>query len=260
MTNITQCPFCSTVTELYWPAVKVWKCSRCGLLFRNPLPSQKELTDLYEKSWSNPYEYTDETGGINPDLARIYTSKLAKSLGKKDFTGSKILDFGAGRGEMLTAFAKLGADVFGIEPFGYEYLEKRGFTAFRTLDELPKQLAFDGVVMEDVLEHIITPWNELKRLKEHLTGCGWIFISTPNASGFSAKAFRSKWPEAVKLGHLYFFTPSSLETLLANCAYARCRRLRWFIRYSKNPIHEFIHYSLQAFYLDGELKYLVHIS
>ena len=52
--------------------------------------------------------------------SRIYARKLAETLGRKDFAGLKLCDFGAGRGSMATALIELNADVYAIEPFGYE--------------------------------------------------------------------------------------------------------------------------------------------
>src|SRR5205823_4085133 len=150
---------------------------------RHPLPSEKDLAKIYQKSWLDPYEYRSETGGTDLDLARTYVRRLANSLGFKDFSGLKILDFGAGRGAMLTALKELGADVCAIEPFGYQFLENKGFITFRTLDEIPVGIIFDGIVAIDVIEHLYAPWNELRRFLEILKDSGWVYISTVNAGG-----------------------------------------------------------------------------
>jgi len=254
--NLLQCSFCCGTVRPYWRDVKVWKCSSCGLLLRHPLPSEQDLAKLYQKSWSDPYKHRSETGGQDLDLARTYAGRLASSLGLKDFSGLKILDFGAGRGAMLTALAELGADVYAIEPFGYQFLASKGFSTFRTLDEIPEGVIFDGIVTIDVIEHLYAPWNELRRFSEILKDSGWVYIATPNACGLNAKIFRSGWQEVLKPGHLIFFTPCSLEAVLTYCGMTRSRRLRWFIKYSDNPIRALLHYFLQALYLGGELNYL----
>jgi hypothetical protein len=157
---------------------------------------------------------------------------------------------------MLTALEELGADVCAIEPFGYEFLKSGGFRTFRTLDEIPKGVIFDGIVAIDVIEHLYAPWNELQRFSELLKTSGWVYIATPNAYGLNAKVFRSGWREVLKPGHLVFFTPCSLETVLKNCGLIRYRQLRWFIKYSDDPFHTVLHYFLQALDLGGELSYL----
>ncbi len=254
--NSSQCSFCHGTMRLYWREVNVWKCSSCGLLSRHPLPSEKDLAKLYQKSWSDPYEHTSETGGKDLDLARNYARRLASSVGFKDFSGLKILDFGAGRGAMLTALEELGADVYAVEPFGYQFLESRGFVTFRTLDEIPEGVVFDGIVAIDVMEHLYAPWNELRRFSQILKDSGWVYIATPNACGLNAKIFRSGWQEVLKPGHLIFFTPRSLQAVLTRCGMRRSRRLRWFIKYNDNPVRTLLHYFLQTLGLGGELSYL----
>ena len=161
---------------------------------------------------------------------------------------------------MLTALAELGADVYGIEPFGYEFLESQGFKAFRALEDLPEGLLFNGIITIDVIEHLTVPWNEIRRLKKILAESGWIHIATLNSDGLNAKIYRSKWREALKPGHLFFFSPHSLKAILGASGFTRCHRLRWFIQCSKNPIRKLVHFLLQALYLDGELLYLVYKS
>jgi len=157
---------------------------------------------------------------------------------------------------MLAALAYLGADVYAIESFGSHFLRERGYKVFRTLDEIPKGLLFDGIVTIDVLEHLTTPWNELKRFMEICKTNSFVYIATPNVGGLNARIYGSRWREALNPSHLVLFTPRSLEQVLASCGYKRYRRLRWFIRYSRNPALLLLRYPLQASRLDGELRYL----
>lgn len=254
--DLIPCPFCQALASPHWRAVSFWRCSRCGLLFRNPQPSEASIAQLYEESWSDPQRHTNETGGTDLDLARIYARKLAGSLGRNDFGGLRILDHGAGRGSMLTALEELGAEVHALEPFGGEYLRQQGFRTFRNVDELPEGLSFDGIVSIDVIEHLAMPWSELTRFKSILTETGWVYIATPNANGLNARLFGSEWREALKAGHLVFFTPRSLGLALRHCGYTCHRRLKWFFGYSRSYIRTGRDYLLQSLRLDGELRYL----
>jgi hypothetical protein len=60
--NSLQCPFSHDTARLHWPAVHISRYSSSGLLFRHPPPPQEDLVKLYQKSWSDPYEHTSETG------------------------------------------------------------------------------------------------------------------------------------------------------------------------------------------------------
>lgn len=254
------CPYCKGSTTTHWKSLNFWRCSSCSLIFRYPLPDENSVVDLYEKSWTSPSENRSETGGTSLALARTYVRKLADTLELKDFSGLRLLDFGAGRGDTMTALSELGADMYGVEPFGYDNLKNQGFQVFRTLDEIPENLTFDGIYTRDVIEHLRTPWVEIQKFKDLLVENGFIYVATPNASSLSAKIYGEKWREAVRAGHLLLFTPSCLETVLGLSGYKKYERLKWFIQYSENPLRSILQYTLKTFHIDGELHYLVRKS
>lgn len=254
-----RCPFCSSTTiAVHWKTANIWRCSSCNLLFRNPLKLQQEIFELYKNSWLNPGMFKNMTGGTNLRLARIYAQNLASSLGLRNFVGLKILDFGAGRGDMLTVLSELGADVYGIEPFGYDYLKNRDFKLFHTLEEVPEGFLFDGVLMIDVIEHLMTPWDTIMKLYRLLSDNGWFYIATPNANSLNARLFMSHWMELRNPSHIYFFTSSSIEGMIFYFHSFQYKRLRWLIEYKNNFLQNLPRFLLGFFKLDGELSYLLH--
>lgn len=254
------CPYCEGGTSALWESLNFWKCSSCSLIFRYPLPNESYIVELYEKSWTSPSECRSETGGTELSLARSYVRKLAEALELTDFKGLRILDFGAGRGDALTAFSELGADVYGVEPFGYQGLVDRGFKMFRTLDEIPERFTFDGIITMDVVEHLWYPWEEISRFNPMLNQGGFIYISTPNADSLRARIQGEKWREALRPGHFVLFTSDTLEMVLDRTGYKNRKRLRWYINYNKNNLHNLLGYLLQTAHIDGELRYLIRKS
>lgn len=254
------CPYCNGETVIHWESLSFWKCLSCSLVFRFPLPDGHSVVELYEDSWNAPFENRSETGGTSLDLAVVYARKLADTLELKDFKGLRILDFGAGRGDAMTALSRLGADVYGVEPFGYEDLVERGFKMFRYLDDIPEGMTFDGIITMDVVEHLTTPWVELKGLNSLLNKDGFLYISTPNADSLRAVVEREKWREALRPGHFVLFNQNSLENMLAGLEFKNIKRLRWYLKYNENKIHNFLGYMLQTVGIDGELRYLIRKS
>lgn len=248
------CGLCGGNTSLFWKPSGILKCRSCGLLCREVTPSQEALAELYGAGWADPAHNESETGGTDLALARKFANRLARSLSLESFAGLKLLDFGAGTGAMLGALAELGAEVHGVEPFGYEYLRHRDFHVYRSLDEIPAGIVFDGVITMNVIEHIPRPWEAITGLRQKLKPGGWLLVSSPNSDGLNARLHRSNWREAKKAGHLLLFNPSSLELLLRRCGYHGCRRLHWLLPYGNGlAIRD---YCLQSLWLDGELKYL----
>src|SRR5688572_6235491 len=80
--QFTSCQLCKSqrISPLF-ETVKVWKCSSCGLIFRNPQPTDEELFRLYNESYRPEKIATHSTrmAGTTLDLARYYVQCLAKT-------------------------------------------------------------------------------------------------------------------------------------------------------------------------------------
>jgi glycosyltransferase involved in cell wall biosynthesis len=253
--RVTCCPLCRSA-NLAREVGAFRKCVDCGLLFRDPMPALRDLDALYNSSWLSPHEHSNETGGTTPELAEAYAEQIIRSLHRRNLNGLKILEYGAGRGELLTALSKRGADVYALEPYGRDYLQQRGFQAFERIEDLAAGLTFDGIVTVDVVEHEFAAWEILRRFQHLLTDKGWLFISTPNPEGLNARLFGGQWREAKKPGHLLFFPPKTLERVLQTAGFVRARRLRWNIPYGNSLFTRVKDFVLSRLSLDGELRYL----
>lgn len=249
-----RCALCGGILAVHWAALRVMRCGGCGLLTRHPLPTQAQLAELYRRAWTRPEASLDETGGTDLALGRTYSRKLAQDLGMEDFGGLKLLDFGAGGGAMAQALSELGAEVYAVEPFGYAQLALRGVRAFASIEEVPAQVCFDGAVAIDVVEHLPTPWVELRHIKERLSPGGWLYLATPNAAGLNARINGARWREARKEAHLLFLTPRALERILREAGFGRWRRLHWLVRYKGRWAVRCWRPVLQLLGWDGELR------
>jgi 2-polyprenyl-3-methyl-5-hydroxy-6-metoxy-1,4-benzoquinol methylase len=216
----------------------------------------RDLQSLYGQSWTAPMENISETGATTRTLGEEYAKRLAGSLGRADLKGLKILEHGAGRGEFLRALERLGAEVYALEPYGKSYLEQEGIRAYSSLDELPSDLRFDGIVSIDVVEHEIAAWTVLRRLNALLRPGGWLYVATPNPTGLNARVFGSNWREARKPGHLLFFEPKTLRRVLRDAGFSHSQRLRWIVPYQKSLLTRLKDSILTLAGLDGELRYL----
>lgn len=139
-----------------------------------------------------------------------------------------ILEIGCGNGR----FGALVKQRDGCRYTGVELMEDAAIEARTRLDEvlttnierdaLPfEPHSFDGLVCNDVLEHLVDPWTVLRSLVRHLKPGGFVVVSLPNVR-FSEVVkdlvFRKRWTYTdqgvLDRTHVRFFTEASVRELL----------------------------------------------
>lgn len=211
---------------------------------------------MYEAAWTAPEKNPRETGVGDDANAVRYVKKLTAVLGADSLRDRRVLDFGAGRGALMRALAGQGAMSFGIEPFGYERLHRLGFPVWRTIQDVPPSVTFDAIVSIDVIEHLPAPWKQLSALRRLLRPGGWLFVATPNPQGVNALLTGQHWREALKPGHLLFFTSIGLESVLLRTGFERYDRLRVESAGLSGFGRRLLNRALVKARRDGELCYL----
>lgn len=97
-----------------------------------------------------------------------------------------ILEIGCAEGNFLNQVKGSGAELWGVEPdkkaariAGTKYFKVLNGTLEEALEELPDKY-FEAVILNDVLEHMLHPDDNLRKLKSKLTSSGQIVASVPN--------------------------------------------------------------------------------
>jgi cyclopropane fatty-acyl-phospholipid synthase-like methyltransferase len=169
------------------------------------------------------------------------------------------LDFGAGRGELVSALSEQGANCCAVDPFGADHLTAQRIEAYRSIEELPSGSVFDGILAVDVLEHLSRPWTALHGLRQLLRKGGWLYVATPNPACVSALVRRARWADARNLSHLMLFKPGVLKDMLHDAGFERVMRLRWFVPHWQSTSRRWLGYALQGISMDGVLRYLARL-
>ncbi len=201
----------------------VARCSGCGVMMLEPMPSEKEIRSWYvagsyyggdpRSGYDDSYferieiRYNDKNSWPYSLLAR------AARLGGREGPG-RLLDVGCGGGLFAACAKRVGWDVQGLDPnpaaveaaarYGVSVrtvtIEESGFDAN----------TFDIIYSNDVIEHVLNPikaFNEIDRL---LAPKGVLILSTPN--GDRALLRRKRWGGfQSSLEHLWYFNKRSLK-------------------------------------------------
>jgi SAM-dependent methyltransferase len=146
----------------------------------------------------------------------------------------RFLDFGCGVGAGILALCRQG---FPYETFATDfsvgtlaYLSSQGVRAAEGLDGMPDATEIDAVVLSDVLEHVSNPAFLIEQIASRTANRGVIWISVPNFIDWRMRAAIKQ----VKSGgsvvkdlnpweHLSYFSPSSLDVLMAKQGFRRVR-------------------------------------
>jgi 2-polyprenyl-3-methyl-5-hydroxy-6-metoxy-1,4-benzoquinol methylase len=139
---------------------------------------------------------------------------------------SKVLEIGCNDGS-FRQYIKNDCEYWGVEPFERaakiaEPKMDKILTDFyeNVKNEIPDNY-FDLVVANDVIEHMMQPWDFLESIKEKMTANACLVLSVPNVRHFPhlkellfEKDWKYKDMGILDITHLRFFTKKSIVCLL----------------------------------------------
>ena len=219
------------------------RCVQCGLVQRNPQPVKEEIIERYSKTFGKDYlgyELENEAAFLKlQQLAlqdagfdkiekkaflRTKDSACADNAGNADSVGiaPSVLDIGCATGALLASLRDCGWRVTGVEISpGAEYARKERGLDVRNipLEEIkfPNE-SFNVILASHLVEHLNDPRSFFTEVHRILKKDGFIFITTPNISGFQALMFGGHWRSAI-FDHLYLFSKRTLLKMLKTCGF-----------------------------------------
>lgn len=225
--RLNKCPLCKSGLFLNLSIVKdfsitqeefvICKCSKCNLKFTNPRPDQDTIGSYYKSD-----NYISHSNKSNNPINFLYKlvrkitlrqkiSLLARYLPKNP----KLLDFGCGTGFLLNAAQKKGWSTVGIETDvdARKLAKAKNLTVLSKLDQLDKDLKFDGITLFHALEHVHELRKTFKHLKKLLKAKGVLFLALPNNNSYDADIYKEHWAAYDVPRHLYHFDQETVALL-----------------------------------------------
>ena len=229
------------------------KCSNCGAISYKKLPSQTDLELIYASAWMEPsVKAAFAVGTTDSNIS----SSLLDAVGWNKSDGLS-LDYGAGLGLLSSQIVARGGRVLALEPHGQEGLCRDASTVtwVKSVDEIPLGTKFDWVFLIEVIEHMLDPVSELKKIRNLMHSGGKLFITTPNARGWRAKKDGFKWREAQNPTHIFLFTKLSLVQCLFEAGFEKSLRINKSVDYGKKGIFRLALSMSQKLGIDGGLRF-----
>lgn len=112
----------------------------------------------------------------------------------------RVLDIGCGIGDFLRYRPNtVGVDV---NPLLVEHCRRHGLEAYTIAGRPPMAFgdqSFDGVVLDNVLEHLEQPGPMLEEIRRLLTPLGRLIVGVPGVKGFAADPDHKRFYDAARL-------------------------------------------------------------
>lgn len=142
--------------------------------------------------------------------------------------GARLLDIGCARGFLMGKLERQNWDVSGIEPHTEDAAIARaaGFSVLNCSveDALSNTTeSYRGVVIADVLEHLVDPKGTLMACRSLIDSNGFIVISVPNIAHVSVQIqlllgrFNYSDSGILDRTHLHFYTKKTIVELVEKC-------------------------------------------
>lgn len=193
-------------------------CYECSHIYLAGAPTDSALGDLYTNFYPRK--------SYNLDNFRAYKKGVflqnwlvgGKSSACQSVTsGSRVLDIGCGYGETLAYMESAGCDVYGIDADRNveQVAKKYGFKIHIGVfnNSIYEKDFFDFVSMNQVIEHIPNIKETFAAISKILKSGGYCVMSTPNANGWGAKLFGSRWLNWHAPYHQQFLSKKSIQIL-----------------------------------------------
>lgn len=192
------------------------ECERCKTYYVSPSPSEAQLAKFYET-------YENEHRAATPlkpmEALRSYELllpyddiRIAKLSSLVDLKDKSVLDVGFGRGQFLYLLKKMGCYPYGTEldPSAVSFCKTMGLenVYFGSVSDLPKDIQFDIISMNDLIEHPLEPVKLIEKVSKYLKPGGFLLLWTPNGSA----CIKEEQPTTfrVDLEHMQYFTTNSI--------------------------------------------------
>ena len=201
------------------------RCLRCGFVYQNPRPSQRELFKAYQTYLPEGEEEIEAWGRMVEPVFRAGADLIERSMPR-----GRLLDVGTGYGFFLALMQSRGWEVMGLEvsPTGAQYGQRRWGLSILSQ---PWEHAsfhkddFDVVTAFYVVEHLPDPMAFLREVHRILRPGGMILVRYPHTTPI--KDILSLMRIKNDLYHLPFhlgdFSPRTMRKALERAGFTKIK-------------------------------------
>ncbi len=200
-----------------------YRCPKCDTVYINPRPTPELLEDYYKNS--EHYRYW--ASKIFPQTekkrkAQIFTPRARKvvEIAQRYKVRGYLLDIGAGYGTFCQSIRsrRYFRVISAVEPnpeLAQICRENGILTNHRPIEESLLKNCVNCITAFELIEHLYSPQDFIKKCYEILTKNGLLILTCPNVQGFDIAVLKEN-SDQFNPEHLNYFNPKSLSLLLEN--------------------------------------------
>jgi len=208
----------------YFPCVI---CENCGLVQTNPRMDQESYNKFYDKEYRPMYSgrkqpYSDFFKHQFLKGGRVY--HYLTTMLNTELTDKFIVEIGTGAGGSMKYFQDKGNSTLGLD-LGTEYVaygKSKGLNVeVGTIDYLKSvQKKPDIIIYCQVMEHILNPIYELKKVRKYMDAHSLLYIEVPGVKHMR-HSFGMDFLLYLQNAHVYHFTLTSLTNVMQKAGFQK---------------------------------------
>jgi len=203
-------------------------CSECETLFVNPRPTPEIIKNYLENSenyqYWNKYIFPHSESARREKIFKPRVERLIQICKYYNVRMDSLMEVGAGFGTFCEELQKRNVfkQIIAVEPT-HELAETCRKKNINVIEKLIEEVtlesnSIDVIACFEVIEHLFSPKDFIKRCGSLLDSGGFLFLTCPNGKGFDILVLRNQ-SNSVDVEHLNYFNPASLSHLLKECGF-----------------------------------------
>jgi SAM-dependent methyltransferase len=219
---------------------RVLQCPACRLSYLSPRLNEAAMLRFYEDD--DYFENGDVgyAGYLQQEQSLRYSfRRFLQALHHRRLDGGALLEVGCGYGFLLDEAKPYFDYRVGIDfSAAVERATGRADRVYQgDLDTLPAQERFDCIILVSVIEHVHTPVDYLRKLRERLRPGGKVVVATPNVDSVFRRLLGARWPAfQVVPEHVTFYNGPTLSALMTRAGYSGVTSLPYVRAYPANMV------------------------
>ena len=225
------CPACDSDTyvgEFVKNGFNFDRCTNCETIFINPRATAKILDEFYKNSlffkfWAQKiFPASEKVRREKIFVPRV--NKIIELCRVKNISMNCLIEVGAGYGIFCQELNHRNQfdRIIAIEP-APDLANKCRSCGIDVIEAGIENVSLaeksaDVIVCFEVIEHIFSPIDFLKKCSNLIKGGGIIVLTCPNGKGFDHATLREK-SQSFAFEHINYFNPKSMSILLDRCGF-----------------------------------------